>query len=99
MTSSSGKRVLYRSCLALIVLLYVVSVPWYRDETDPLRLWLGMPDWVTVAILCYVAVACVNALAWLLTDVPDGFEPLREGPDSSAPTSDSKPASRAGAAR
>ncbi len=30
-----------------------------------------MPDWVTVAVACYVAVAVLNAFAWLLTDVPE----------------------------
>jgi len=74
MNSSTTKRRLHRACLALIVLLYVFSVPWYREQGEPLTLWLGMPDWVTVALLCYVAVAIVNGLAWALTDVPDTLE-------------------------
>ncbi len=32
---------------------------------------LGMPDWVAVAIGCYVLAAVLNAVAWLLTDVED----------------------------
>jgi hypothetical protein len=40
--------------------------------------WLGLPDWVAVALLCYAAVAVLNSLAWLLTDVPD-----RDGRDES----------------
>jgi hypothetical protein len=30
-----------------------------------------LPDWVLVAIVCYVFIALLNAIAWLLTDVPD----------------------------
>jgi hypothetical protein len=61
-----------------IVLLYVVSVPWYREADAPLRIWLGLPDWVTVALLCYVGVAIVNAVAWVVTDVPDTFDDPQE---------------------
>ena len=32
---------------------------------------VGVPDWAAVALLCYTAIACCNALAWLLTEVPD----------------------------
>ena len=71
MMSSSNRRRLHRVCLAVIVLLYILSVPWYRESNQPLTIWLGMPDWVTVAILCYVGVAIVNATAWGLTDIPD----------------------------
>ena len=64
-------------CLGLIALLYVASVPWYREPGAPLRLWLGLPDWVAVALLCYVGVAVVNAVAWALSDVSDDLD----GPD------------------
>ena len=57
--------------LALIGVLYVVSIPWYRPTGAPPRLVLGLPDWVLVAIVCYVAIALLNAVAWMLTDVPD----------------------------
>ena len=53
-------------------MLYVLSVPWYRDTDAPLRLLFGLPDWVAVALGCYVAVAVLNAVAWLLTEIPDG---------------------------
>ena len=62
---------LRRLLLAGIGLLYVVSVPWYRDSGEPLSLVFGLPDWVAVALLCYVGVAVLNAIAWLLTDVSD----------------------------
>lgn len=39
--------------LAFIVVLYVFAVPWYRDADAPLRLWLGLPDWVFTALACY----------------------------------------------
>jgi hypothetical protein len=57
--------------LALIGVLFLVSIPWYRPTDSPPRLVLGLPDWVLVAIVCYVFIALLNAVAWLLTDVPD----------------------------
>ena len=71
MASSIARRRIYWTCMAVIGLLYLLSVPWYRDANQPLTLWLGLPDWVAVSVLCYVAVAVVNALAWIVTDVPD----------------------------
>ena len=59
-----------RVCLVGIGLLYVASVPWYRESDVPMRVWLGLPDWVAVALLCYVGVASLNALAWLWTLPP-----------------------------
>ncbi len=63
--------------------LYVVSIPWYREpgavpEVDG---WLGLPDWVAVALACYVAAAVLNSVAWALTEIGDepGDEP-QEGP-------------------
>ncbi len=65
------KRQLRRGLLVAIALLYLFSVPWYREAGSPLRIVFGLPDWVAVALGCYVAVAILNAIAWLLTDVPD----------------------------
>jgi hypothetical protein len=64
-------RCLRAALLALIAALYVVSIPWYRSANAPASVWLGLPDWVAVALLCYAAVAVLNSIAWLLTDVPD----------------------------
>lgn len=64
--------------LATIAVLYIVSVPWYRDGDGPLRLLFGLPDWVGIALACYVAVAVLNAAAWLLTEVSDGEGEPRE---------------------
>ncbi len=75
MTVRPGLR---RFSLGVIALLYLFSVPWYRESgADPV-LWLGLPDWVAVAVACYVGVAILNSLAWLSTVVPDD-EP--EGPE------------------
>jgi len=63
-----------RVLIALIGLLYVASVPWYRDPDAPLRIVFGLPDWVAVAVACYAAAACLNAIAWLLTDPHDAVE-------------------------
>lgn len=57
--------------LLAIVLLYVLSVPWYREPGAAPKIWFGLPDWVFVAVVCYVGVALFNGLAWLATDVVD----------------------------
>ena len=69
--SSALRRRVRTLLLCMIGLLYVISVPWYRATGVAPGTWLGLPDWVAVAVLCYVAVAVCNALAWLLTDIPD----------------------------
>ena len=68
--------------LVIIALLYLLSVPWYRDPDAPLRLWLGLPDWVLTALACYVAAAVLNAWAWWITDVVDPLEPPHAGAPS-----------------
>jgi hypothetical protein len=71
MSARNGRARARALLLVLIGVLYVVSVPWYREASDrPGTLW-GLPDWVAVAIACYVAAAVLNAAAWLLTDIPD----------------------------
>ena len=54
------------------VVLYGLSIPWYRTGGSESGVWLGLPSWVTVAIGCYVLAACANALAWWLTDIDEG---------------------------
>jgi hypothetical protein len=71
MKSPARRRVIHLLCMIAIALLYVFSVPWYRDVDEPLRLWMGLPDWVAVAVLCYVGVAILNGIAWSVVDVPD----------------------------
>jgi hypothetical protein len=70
--------------MGLIGLLYLASVPWYRDPDAPLRIVLGLPDWVAVALACYAAAACLNAVAWLLVDPHELTDPLdpMEPPDA-----------------
>jgi hypothetical protein len=69
--------------LAGIGLLYLISVPWYRQTGGEVDVLLGLPSWVTVALACYVAVALLNCAAWLLVDMPDEDDP-RDGADSDA---------------
>ena len=66
-----ARRRVRRVLLAAIVLLYVASVPWYRSTGAPIEVWLGLPDWVAVAVLCYAGVALLNSLAWLISDIDD----------------------------
>jgi hypothetical protein len=80
------RRRILRLLWGAIAVLYVVSIPWYRRGGDAPALWLGLPDWVAVAVGCYLAVAVPNAAAWLLAEVPDA-EPdterdaRRDGPE------------------
>lgn len=62
---------LRRVLLLGIAGLYLLSVPWYRSGGETGGSWFGLPDWVVVAIACYVAVAVLNAAAWLLTDIDE----------------------------
>jgi hypothetical protein len=57
--------------LTLVALLYAISIPWYRTPGATSGVLLGLPDWVAVALLCYVGIAILNAAAWLVTDVRD----------------------------
>ncbi len=62
--------------LVAIGVLYVLSIPWYREagalpEGGASGGWLGLPDWVGVALACYVAIAVLNSVAWALTEVDD----------------------------
>jgi len=68
---SAARRRLRRVLLVSVGALYVASIPWYREPGATPRLWLGLPDWVTVALGCYVAAAILNAIAWALTEVPE----------------------------
>ena len=55
-------RTLRRILLAVIAGLYVVSIPWYREPAAPVAFWWGLPDWVAVALGCYVAIALLNRI-------------------------------------
>ncbi len=61
--------------LIAIGVLYVISVPWYRDTGAEVTLVFGLPDWVAWALACYVLVAVLNAIAWLLTDMGEEPDP------------------------
>lgn len=65
------RRGLRRILLGLVILLYVLSIPWYREAGSAGPTIAGMPDWVAVAVACYVAAAVLNAWAWALTEIPE----------------------------
>ena len=46
---------------AVYVLLFAVSVPWYLPPGSPARLWFGLPHWVVVSLVAYLAVAVFTA--------------------------------------
>lgn len=70
---------LRRWLLLAIFVLYGISIPWYREGGTAAETWLGLPDWVAVAVVCYVAIAVLNAIAWLGTDVADDEPEAGEG--------------------
>ena len=65
------RATLRRLLLLAIGVLYVVSIPWYRSAGESAPSRAGVPEWVLVAVVCYVAAAVLNAAAWLLTDIPE----------------------------
>ncbi len=65
------KRRVRIALLVAVALLFAASIPWYREPGAVPIEFLGLPDWVAVALLCYVAAAVLNSLAWLITDIPD----------------------------
>jgi len=65
-----GVRRVRAALLTAIGVLYALSIPWY-SAGDPSARLFGLPRWVGVALACYVAAAILNAVAWLITDVPD----------------------------
>ncbi len=62
---------LRRALFVGIAALYALSIPWYRTTGAEPALWFGLPDWVAVALGCYLGVALLNTLAWLLSEVRD----------------------------
>ena len=46
---------------AVYVFLFAVSVPWYLPPGSPARLWFGLPHWVVISLLAYLAVAVFTA--------------------------------------
>lgn len=94
-----ARRRLRRALLALVGVLYALSIPWYRAAGDDPVLWLGLPGWVAVALLCYVGAAFANAAAWLLTDVPDAPEPRDASRGAEAQESRASAGAQGGAGR
>ena len=81
---------LRRFLLLCMGILFVVSIPWYRDTGAPVSLIGGFPDWVAVALACYVGVAVLNSLAWLLSEFedevpPGGLDEATEDPAEKVP--------------
>jgi hypothetical protein len=60
-----------RLLLCAIAVLFAISIPWYRGDAEVAR-WFGLPDWVAVSLACYLAIAVLNSVAWLLTEISDG---------------------------
>lgn len=72
--SRQTRRRLRRGLFVAIGALYVVSVPWYRESGAAPSIVFGLPDWVAVALACYVGAAALNSLAWMLGELRDPGE-------------------------
>ena len=59
--------------LGAIGLLYLVSIPWYRAADAVPPLLLGLPNWVAIAVGCYLGAACLNAVAWWIAPLSDAL--------------------------
>ncbi|KEQ14098.1 hypothetical protein [Endozoicomonas numazuensis] len=58
-----------RTALQLLMFfLLIISVPWYRPPGTEPKFYLGMPDWVALALTCYALVIFINLLLWLRKD-------------------------------
>jgi len=73
-------RRLRRLALLGVAALYALSIPWYRETGEAPALWWGLPDWVAVALGCYVGAAVLNALAWRHTEIEDPDAPGGDEP-------------------
>ena len=60
------KKVLLFYLRLTMILLLVLSVPWYGTPEYHQIQWLGMPAWVTRALFCYALIVVINLLAWML---------------------------------
>jgi hypothetical protein len=69
-----GRNRLRPWLLGAIGVLYVLSVPWYRSADGAPAQSLGLPSWVAVAVGCYFAAACLNAIVWWIAPISDDHE-------------------------
>lgn len=51
--------------LPAVLLLVIISVPWYRPGGEIGRVVLGLPGWVWTSLLCGLGVAALTAWAAL----------------------------------
>ena len=47
------------------IVLYAISIPWYRPTGAIPAIWFGLPDWVVIATLAHVFVAALCSIIWL----------------------------------
>jgi len=75
-------RWLRGACFLAIAFLYALSIPWYRASGAVPAMVVGLPDWVAVALGCYLLAAALNAGVWWLAALDD---PPAGGGDAEAP--------------
>ena len=46
---------------AVYLILFVLSIPWYLPEINPIPVWFGMPFWVLICLGIYFLIACFTA--------------------------------------
>ncbi len=59
------KPTIKNSFIFLMLILLIMSVPWYRSDEQMSNTLFGFPEWVMVAIACYLAVTLINIGIWL----------------------------------
>ena len=64
--------------------LFAVSVPWYLPPGSPARLWFGLPHWVVISLLAYLAVAVFTAFVvaryWSVSPAGDESDDGEDAP-------------------
>lgn len=66
--------------LPAVLLLVIISVPWYRQSGEIGRIVFGLPGWVWTSLVCGFGVAALTAWAALRAwRDPDDGDP---GPDA-----------------
>ena len=59
--------------LPLVLIILVISVPWYWPEGTVGKKVMGLPFWFWITIGCSVAISCVTAMMALLFWDDDEF--------------------------
>lgn len=57
------------------LVLFALSIPWYLPSGSVPPLWLGLPYWVVISLVCCVLIAGLNVIAIYKSWPDDENEP------------------------